>query len=81
MEHAAKCAPAYFGRAVHSNPLCRLVNEILSEQQLDRYSAFRRSNLRKPMQVRKLWQRSPGRHCGVGHATTCCSALTSRRGF
>ncbi|KAL4446821.1 hypothetical protein ABPG77_008065 [Micractinium sp. CCAP 211/92] len=28
-----------------------LVNEILSEQQLDRYSAFRRSNLRKPMQL------------------------------
>lgn len=35
-----------------SNPPCRLVNDILSEQQLDRYSAFRRSNLRKPMQVR-----------------------------
>lgn len=28
-----------------------LVNDILSEQQLDRYSAFRRSNLRKPMQL------------------------------
>jgi hypothetical protein len=28
-----------------------LVNAILTEQQLDRYSAFRRSNLRKPMQV------------------------------
>ncbi|KAL4434064.1 hypothetical protein ABPG75_000505 [Micractinium tetrahymenae] len=28
-----------------------LVSEMLSEHQLDRYSAFRRSNLRKPMQL------------------------------
>ena len=36
-------------------PLCRLVNDILTEAQQERYSAFRRSTLKKPIQVRPRW--------------------------
>lgn len=50
-----------------------LVNEILTEQQLDRYSAFRRSSVRKGIQVGSAAAGAPRQQSSCLPGVGCCS--------
>lgn len=51
LDHTCTHRPTHTTPSPAPFPINRLVNDILTEQQLDRYSAFRRSSLRKPIQA------------------------------